>query len=188
VSGMERRQSAMTGLAADKTALADREYSEAVLSRARTLIATRPAVEKLRAQAVCSATGVHFPAIVVRKGELVQLVGHEAPGSAGGGVAAALAGSFTFIGAVREWNCPICRVAPGGVEAFCCECPCYADVLHCGARRGSKMIHCACGDFREANFVAAPAPPVLGHIATMQRSAARPLLRRRPALLPRCLR
>jgi hypothetical protein len=189
-----------------------RAEREAILSRARALVASQsaaqvrappvapkvegpapaalPAGQRVRLQMFCSGAGRSFIGIGLERNGLVQLVGRELPAAGNGTGNAPLARSYTYIGALREWNCPICRAAPAGVEAFGCDCACFSDVLHCGGRRGSG-VYCACGAFSEPNFRLVPSLAVRGH-ASAHTPTKRLLLAgpRQPpqALLPRCLR
>jgi hypothetical protein len=63
---------------------------------------------------------------------------------------------------LREWNCPVCRAAPAGVEAFGCACACFSDVLHCGGRAGRK-VYCTCGGFGKPIFRRVPTLSVRDH-------------------------
>ena len=189
--------------------LPERAQREALLSHARALIAAKPIApapampiapkvqsvvppvlptgQRVRLQMFCSGAGVAFIGIGLERNGVVQLVGHELPGPGNGG-GALPARSYTFAGAVREWNCPVCRAAPAGIEAFCCDCACFSDVLHCGGYAG-HMVYCACGDLGEANFRLVPSLSVRGHATARvpaMRLMSRPLPP--PALLPRCLR
>ena len=202
-----RAPARQTELRAQLPARAERE---AILSRARALVAsqsaapvpalptvpkvrkpvpTLPTGRRVRLQMFCSGADRSFIGIGLERNGLVQLVGHELPAAGNGGGDAPLAQSYTYMGALREWNCPVCRAAPAGVEAFSCDCACFSDVLHCGGRRGSG-VYCACGAFGEPNFRVVPSLSVRGHASAhtpVKRLLAEP--RQSPhALLPRCLR
>jgi hypothetical protein len=173
---------------AKAAALPDKAEREAILSRAHVLAASRPVAQKVRLPMVCSATGVAFYGIAETEGEQVRLIGHELPDADGNGAAghAPLLSSFTFTGVSRrEWNCPICRQVPGGVEIWGCSCASYSRVLHCGGRRGRK-VYCACGEVREADFYEVPSLSVTGQsmAAPAVRAPAARVLTRTPALLP----
>jgi hypothetical protein len=146
----------------------------------------------------CSAAGVAYVGIGLEHNGEVQVVSAELPsGGNGGGSAAPVLQAYTYIGALREWNCPVCRLAPAGVEAFGCACACFSDVLHCGGRSNGS-VHCACGGFGEPNFRRVPSLSVRGHASA--RPPVNPLRRGGTALLligppqapqpllPRCLR
>jgi len=147
----------------------------------------------------CSAAGIAFIAIGLEHNSHVQLVGSESPsGGNRAGDAVPIIRAYTYIGALREWNCPVCRLAPAGVEAFGCACACFSDVLHCGGRAGGN-VYCACGAFGEPNFRRVPSLSVRGH--ALPSPPAAPLRRGGPPmhlltgppqapkpLLPHCLR
>jgi hypothetical protein len=146
----------------------------------------------------CSGTGIAYIGIGLEHNGQVQLIGSELPptGSRGGDEAPVLR-AYTYIGALRKWNCPVCRAAPAGVEAFGCACACFSDVLHCGGR-SSGNVYCACGNFGQPQFERVPSLPVRGHASPrtpanpLRRSGSALLLTRPPQapqpLLPRCLR
>ncbi|WP_158920924.1 hypothetical protein [Acidisphaera sp. S103] len=117
------------------------------------LAVTPPARVWARIPMTCSVEGVSFIGLVGRdrNGNAV-LTGSELAkrGSARNG-GAVNPSAFTFGGAVRDWNCPICGVAPGARDAWGCgsfDCPGMRNVLHCGGRLG-RRVHCACGRFVE---------------------------------------
>jgi hypothetical protein len=157
-----------------------------------------PAGQRVRLQMFCSGSGVAYIGVGLEHKGDVQLVGHELPATGcGGGKEAPVVRAYNFIGALRDWNCPVCGLAPAGAEAFGCACACFSDVLHCGGRSGGN-VHCACGAFGEPDFRRVPSLSVRGHASA--RGPANPLRRGRPALLlsgppeqaqpllPRCLR
>jgi hypothetical protein len=180
----ERKQSALA-LAADPRAKARAEPA-------------LPVGHRVRLQMFCSGTGIAYIGIGLEHNGEVQLIGSELP-SAGnrGGSEAPVLRAYTYIGALREWNCPVCRAAPAGVEAFGCACACFSDVLHCGGR-SSGNVYCACGGFGAPQFERVPSLAVRGHasprtpVNPMRRGRSAFLLRRPPEtpqpLLPRCLR
>jgi hypothetical protein len=167
-------------------ALPERSQREALLSHARALVTSRAGGDRVRLPMVCSATGRGFVGVV--DGVTLQLIGHElpGPGGTGAGADARLLRSFSFAGDVRrEWNCPICRQAPGGLEIWACDCRSSSNVLHCGGRCG-RRIFCACGQLRDPNFVEVPSLSVTGQTtaAPPARAPAARVLPRAPALLP----
>jgi len=166
-------------------------------ARARVEPALPPG-QRVRLQMFCSGTGIAYIGIGLEHNGQVQLIGSELPptGSRGGDEAPVLR-AYTYIGALRKWNCPVCRAAPAGVEAFGCACACFSDVLHCGGR-SSGNVYCACGNFGQPQFERVPSLPVRGHASPrtpanpLRRSGSALLLTRPPQapqpLLPRCLR
>jgi hypothetical protein len=157
-----------------------------------------PPGRRVRLQMYCSGAGIAYVGIgLEHKGE-VQLIGAELPsGGNRGGSQAPVLTAYTYIGALREWNCPVCRAAPAGMEAFGCSCACFSDVLHCGGR-ASENVYCACGGFGAPQFERVASLAVRGHasprtpVKTLQGTRSAFLLTRPPqtpqALLPRCLR
>jgi hypothetical protein len=157
-----------------------------------------PPGQRVRLQMFCSGAGIAYIGIGLEHDGNVQLVGAESPNAGNGrGNAGSLLQAYNYIGALREWNCPVCRRAQAGTEAFGCVCACFSDVLHCGGRAGGN-VHCACGAFGEPDFRRVPSLSVRGHA-----SARAPVNRLRPGrpalllsgppqepkpLLPRCLR
>jgi hypothetical protein len=210
---VKERRSASQPATAEPPALPSVAAREGILERARAVIAreqsapmARPdaaAVEakpprlptgrRVRLQMFCSGAGRSFIGIGLERNGTVQLIGAELASARRDGGGAPLMRAFTYLGALREWNCPVCRGAPAGVEAFGCDCACFSDVLHCGGRVG-RNVHCACGGFIEARFRRVPSLAVRGHASprtpTVPLGPARRLLSAPapPPLLPRCLR
>jgi hypothetical protein len=178
--------------------------NRAPLARApdtRAMARAEPALpegHRVRLQMFCSRVGIAYIGIGLEHNGEVQLIGSEGP-SAGnrGNSQAPVVRSYTYIGALREWNCPVCRAAPAGLEAFGCSCACFSDVLHCGGR-ASENVYCACGGFGERQFEWVPTLPVRGHASPrtplnpLRRTRSAVLLTRAPEtpqpLLPHCLR
>jgi hypothetical protein len=159
-----------------------------------------PVGQRVRLQMFCSAASIGYIGNGLEyKGE-VQLVGAELPSRGNGGDKnAPLLRCYTYIGALREWNCPVCRVAHAGVEAFGCACACFSDVLHCGGRVDGGNVYCACGEYGQPEFRSVSSLPVRGHAsanapaAPLRRGGQRMHLLTGPPqapqpLLPRCLR
>jgi hypothetical protein len=176
--------------------------AEEVPALSRRQAASEPPLlpgRRVRLQMFCSGSGVAFVGVGLEHEGYVQLIGHEFPQRGdGGGTAAPVRRAYTYIGALRTWDCPACRLAPAGVEAFGCACACFSDVLHCGGRAGGN-VYCACGAFGEPNFRRVPTLSVRGHVSASPPAA--PLGRAGPPmqlltgppqapqpLLPRCLR
>jgi len=157
-----------------------------------------PPGQRVRLQMFCSGTGIAYIGIGLEHNGEVQLIGSEPLStSTRGGSEAPVLRAYAYIGALREWNCPVCRAAPAGVEAFGCACACFSDVLHCGGR-SSANVHCACGGFGAPQFERVPSLAVRGHasprtpVNSLRRGRSAYLLTRPlqapQALLPRCLR
>jgi hypothetical protein len=199
---LSRARAVVAGQSAPPVPQSEASYAAPALARfSRQQVTGEPALppsRRVRLQMFCSGVGRGFIGIGLEHNGHVQLVSHESPsGGEGRSADAPVLRAYNYIGALREWNCPVCRLAPAGAEAFGCACACFSDVLHCGGRADGN-VYCACGAFGEANFRRVPSLAVRGHATA--RTPAAPLRRGGSALLltgpprepkplaPRCLR